>query len=90
MLCTALLLMRRQALLGALPWARLWLLNALAMALAAGLLFRIDGIWLQLGLGTVAGCWRCSAWRSGCGPGAPIDPWLRVGSLALGAFEQPL
>ncbi len=26
------------------------------MALAAGLLFRIDGIWLQLGLGTVAGC----------------------------------
>ncbi|MBX6685874.1 hypothetical protein ISF16_26460 [Pseudomonas aeruginosa] len=55
-LCTALLLMRRQALLGALPWARLWLLNALAMALAAGLLFRIDGIWLQLGLGTVAGC----------------------------------
>lgn len=46
-LCTALLLMRRQALLGALPWARLWLLNALAMALAAGLLFRIDGIWLQ-------------------------------------------
>ena len=55
-LCTALLLMRRQALLGALPWARLWLLSALAMALAAGLLFRIDGIWLQLGLGTVAGC----------------------------------
>ncbi|MBF3105440.1 murein biosynthesis integral membrane protein MurJ, partial [Pseudomonas aeruginosa] len=40
----------------ALPWARLWLLSALAMALAAGLLFRIDGIWLQLGLGTVAGC----------------------------------
>ncbi|MFP8981737.1 lipid II flippase MurJ, partial [Pseudomonas aeruginosa] len=54
-LCTALLLIRRQALLGALPWARLWLLRALAMATAAGLLFRIDGIWLQLGLGSFAG-----------------------------------
>ncbi|MFP8979687.1 murein biosynthesis integral membrane protein MurJ, partial [Pseudomonas aeruginosa] len=50
------LLVRPQALTGARPWARLWLLSALAMALAAGLLFRIDGIWLQLGLGTVAGC----------------------------------
>ena len=75
---------RRQALLGALPWARLWLLNALAMAPPPAC----------CSASTVSGCnwawapspaaWRCSAWRSGCGPGAPIDPWLRVGSLALG------
>ena len=82
-LCTALLLMRRQACSAPLPWARLWLLSAPGHG-AAGLLFRIDGIWLQLGLGTVAGAaWRCSAWRSGCGPGAPIDPWPGR-SLALG------
>ncbi|MEB0239048.1 murein biosynthesis integral membrane protein MurJ, partial [Pseudomonas sp. 5S3] len=54
-ICTALLLMQRQALLGALPWARHWQLSAALMLLAALLLFRIDGVWLQLGLSTLAG-----------------------------------
>ena len=54
-ICTALLLMHRQALLDALPWARQWLLSAVLMGLAALALFRIAGVWLQLGLSTLAG-----------------------------------
>lgn len=53
--CTAILLMLRQGLLGALPWPRLWTINAIVMGLAAVVLFRIDGVWLQLGLSTLAG-----------------------------------
>lgn len=52
---TALLLMQRQGLLGALPWVRHGLLSTLVMGLTALWLFRIDGVWLQLALGTLAG-----------------------------------
>ena len=54
-ICTALLLMQRQALLDALPWARHWLLSAGLMSAAALALFRIEAVWLQLGLSTLAG-----------------------------------
>ena len=47
--------MQRQDLLGAVPWMRHWLLSALALGLAALLLFPVQGAWLQLGLSTLAG-----------------------------------
>lgn len=54
-ICTALLLMQRQGLLAEVPWMRHWLLSALALGLAALLLFPVQGAWLQLGLSTLAG-----------------------------------
>ncbi|HEX8595883.1 MAG TPA: lipid II flippase MurJ [Pseudomonas sp.] len=47
---TGLLLMRRQGLLGVLPWRTQWLLGAGAMLLAALLLHPLGNMWLQLGL----------------------------------------
>ncbi|WP_176717555.1 lipid II flippase MurJ, partial [Pseudomonas sp. 44 R 15] len=71
-LCTALLLMQRQALLGALPWARHWLISTLLMGLAALLLFRIEGVWLQLGLSTLAGAVVL------LGMGLWLKPWRKA------------
>ncbi len=47
---TGLLLMRRQALLGQLPWRQQWVLGALVMLLAATVLHPLSDVWLQLGL----------------------------------------
>ena len=71
-MCTGLLLMQRQALLGALPWARHWLLNALALGVAALVLFRLEGVWLQLGVGTLAGAAVL------LGMGLWLKPWRKV------------
>ncbi|HCT05643.1 MAG TPA: hypothetical protein DIW86_09800, partial [Pseudomonas sp.] len=71
-ICTALLLMQRQSLLGALPWARQWGLSALVMGLAALALFRIDGVWLQLGLSTLAGAVVL------LGMGLWLKPWRKA------------
>jgi murein biosynthesis integral membrane protein MurJ len=71
-ICTALLLMQRQALLNALPWTRHWLLSALVMSLAALLLFPIQGIWLQLGLSTLAGAGVL------LGMGLWLKPWRKA------------
>lgn len=71
-LCTALLLMQRQSLLSALPWARQWLLSTLLLGLAAWLLFRIDGVWLQLGLSTLAGAVVL------LGMGLWLKPWRKA------------
>ncbi|CRM14756.1 hypothetical protein [Pseudomonas sp. 31 R 17] len=71
-LCTALLLMQRQALLGALPWARHWLISTVLMGLAALLLFRIEGVWLQLGLSTLAGAVVL------LGMGLWLKPWRKA------------
>jgi len=71
-LCTALLLMQRQALLDAVPWARHWLLSALLMGLAALMLFGIEGVWLQLGLSTLAGAVVL------LGMGLWLKPWRKA------------
>ncbi|TFY86450.1 murein biosynthesis integral membrane protein MurJ [Pseudomonas kairouanensis] len=71
-ICTALLLMQRQALLDALPWARHWLLSAVLMGLAALALFRIEGVWLQLGLSTLAGAVVL------LGMGLWLKPWRKA------------
>jgi peptidoglycan biosynthesis protein MviN/MurJ (putative lipid II flippase) len=71
-ICTALLLMQRQGLLGALPWARQWLLSALLMGVAAWVLFRIEGVWLQLGLSTLAGALVL------LGMGLWLKPWRKA------------
>lgn len=71
-ICTALLLMQRQALLGALPWARSWLLSAVLMGVAALALFRIEGVWLQLGLSTLAGAVVL------LGMGLWLKPWRKA------------
>jgi peptidoglycan biosynthesis protein MviN/MurJ (putative lipid II flippase) len=71
-LCTALLLMQRQALLGALPWKGHWLLSGLVMGLAALVLFRVQGIWLQLGLSTLAGAVVL------LGMGLWLKPWRKA------------
>jgi len=71
-ICTALLLMQRQALLSALPWARSWLLSAVLMGVAALALFRIEGVWLQLGLSTLAGAVVL------LGMGLWLKPWRKA------------
>ncbi|WP_286799783.1 lipid II flippase MurJ, partial [Pseudomonas sp. UBA4034] len=71
-ICTALLLMQRQALLDALPWARHWLLSALLLGLAALLLFPVPGVWLQLGLSTLAGAGVM------LGMGLWLKPWRKA------------
>ncbi len=70
--CTALLLMQRQALLPALPWARQWLLGAVLMGTAALTLFRLEGVWLQLGLSTLAGAGVL------LGLGLWLKPWRKT------------
>eukprot|EP01132_Coremiostelium_polycephalum_P017652 gene17652-21117_t len=64
--------MQRQDLLGALPWKRHWVLSALMMGLAALVLFRIQGIWLQLGLSTLAGAVVL------LGMGLWLKPWRKA------------
>ncbi|KPX12329.1 MviN family membrane protein PslK [Pseudomonas amygdali pv. dendropanacis] len=54
-LVTGVLLMRRQALLGVLPWRSHWLLASLLMIFAALLLHPLHDTWLQLGLSCVYG-----------------------------------
>ncbi|WP_439850927.1 lipid II flippase MurJ [Pseudomonas syringae] len=54
-LVTGLLLMRRQALLSALPWRSHWLLASLLMVIAALLLHPLQNTWLQLGLSCAYG-----------------------------------
>ena len=71
-LCTALLLMQRQGLLGTLPWKRHWLLSGLVMGMAALVLFRVQGIWLQLGLSTLAGAVVL------LGMGLWLKPWRKA------------
>ena len=71
-ICTALLLMQRQGLLGVLAWARQWLLSAGVMGLAALVLFRVEGVWLQLGLSTLAGAVVL------LGMGLWLKPWRKA------------
>lgn len=71
-ICTALLLMQRQALLDALPWARHWLLGAVLMGAAVLTLFRIEGVWVQLGLSTLAGATVL------LGMGLWLKPWRKT------------
>ncbi|MBD9460358.1 oligosaccharide flippase family protein [Pseudomonas sp. PDM05] len=71
-ICTALLLMQRQSLLTALPWARQWLLSALLMGLAALWLFGIEGVWRQLALSTLAGALVL------LGMGLWLKPWRKA------------
>lgn len=52
---TGLLLMRRQQLLGALPWRQQWSLGVAIMLLAARLLHPLSNVWLQLGLSCAYG-----------------------------------
>ncbi|WLH81154.1 lipid II flippase MurJ [Pseudomonas sp. FP2335] len=71
-ICTALLLMQRQSLLTALPWARQWLLSALLMGLAALWLFGIEDVWRQLALSTLAGALVL------LGMGLWLKPWRKA------------
>ncbi|PQZ85579.1 MULTISPECIES: lipid II flippase MurJ [Pseudomonas] len=71
-MCTALLLMQRQALLDTLPWLRQWLLSAGTMGVAALVLFHIDAVWLQLGLSTLAGAVVL------VGMGLWLKPWRKA------------
>ncbi|MBC3304092.1 murein biosynthesis integral membrane protein MurJ [Pseudomonas sp. SWRI18] len=71
-ICTALLLMQRQALLGALPWARHWLLGAVLMGASALALFQVEAVWLQLGLSTLAGATVL------LGMGLWLKPWRKT------------
>ncbi|WP_455925142.1 lipid II flippase MurJ [Pseudomonas putida] len=71
-LLTGLLLMRRQALLGQLPWRSHWLLGAVAMLLAAVLVHPLPGMWVQLGVSCVCGAGLL------VGLGVWLRPWGRV------------
>lgn len=71
-ICTALLLMQRQGLLTALPWARHWLLGTLMLGLAALVLFGLQDVWLQLGLSTLAGALVL------LGMGLWLRPWRKA------------
>jgi len=64
--------MQRQGLLGVLAWARQWLLSAGVMGLAALVLFRVEGVWLQLGLSTLAGAVVL------LGMGLWLKPWRKA------------
>lgn len=55
MLLTGLLLMRRQQLLGLLPWRSHWLIGLCGMLLAALLLHPLTSIAWQLGLSSACG-----------------------------------
>uniref|UniRef100_UPI00190AC700 polysaccharide biosynthesis C-terminal domain-containing protein n=1 Tax=Pseudomonas syringae TaxID=317 RepID=UPI00190AC700 len=54
-LVTGVLLMRRQSLLGVLPWRSHWALGSLLMVIAALLLHPLQNTWLQLGLSGLYG-----------------------------------
>jgi peptidoglycan biosynthesis protein MviN/MurJ (putative lipid II flippase) len=71
-ICTALLLMQRQDLLGAVPWMRHWLLSALALGLGALVLFPVQGVWLQLGLSSLTGAVVLT------GMGLWLKPWRKA------------
>jgi peptidoglycan biosynthesis protein MviN/MurJ (putative lipid II flippase) len=66
-ICTGLLLLQRQRLLGALPWRSQWALGLLCLGLAALLLHPLAGVGLQLGVSTLVGAMLMAA----------LAAWLR-------------
>lgn len=75
---TSLLLMRRQNLLGEVPWRRQWLLTIPVLGVGALVLHPLHSTWIQLSASILAGgvalvglAWWLKPWRSDAGTAVP-------------------